>query len=118
MSIKLILCIPLTPLFIAFAGTKKFYVRFLQGVFSPEISDDLYRFKTDIIRSNADKLCPFKITFEGLLVRLAVKVPVNADIDAAFSHLMREFGESHIRCQRRIVDHENVLFRMFRICLG
>ena len=59
-------------------------------------SDDLHRFEVDIIRRYADKLCSFKIAFKSLLVRLAVKVSVYADIDAALCHLVSEFGESHI----------------------
>ena len=46
---------------------------------------------------------------------LAVKVAVNADVDAARRDHLGKFRELLIRGYRRIVDHEDVLFRVVRI---
>ena len=43
-------------------------------------------------------------------MRLAVEMSVDADIDPAFSHKMRKFGEVLLRGDGRLVDHHDVLF--------
>ena len=96
---------------------KNFLAQFSRAVFKPEISDYPDRCKADKIRRCADESAAVYLTFESFLVSLAVEMSVNADINAAFSHHFRELGKVLLCGYRRIVDHQNVLFRMLGISL-
>ena len=89
----------------------------LKNFFGSRFSlSDEDRFKAQIVRRGANISATVYLALSYKLVGPSVKMSVNADINARFRYYLRESRMLLLRGNGRIVDHQDMCFRMTGVC--